>query len=90
MIRETEAYLEAGRSIPGYGNRVPSVVVGRARFTAQFARDFWSSVLGVPYSISEPDDQVLPDPFKSATPSGSMESGQLDLEDRFSEGGLAP
>ena len=90
MIRETEVYLEAARGTPVGLARIPSVVVGRARFTARFARDFWTSVLGVPYSITELDDQVLPDPLKRATPGGSPECRPLDLGDRFCEGGFGP
>jgi hypothetical protein len=45
-IRETEAALLFGLTHPESTARIPRVEVGRAAFSAGYARDFWAGVLG--------------------------------------------
>ncbi len=52
MIRETEDFLEASLRQPNGQVRIPTIVVGRGRFTPRFARSFWQEMLGL---SREPD-----------------------------------
>jgi hypothetical protein len=45
IIRETEQALTEALLHPERAVRIPTVVVGRAVFTPQYAQAFWSSVL---------------------------------------------
>ena len=45
IIRETEQALTLALLHPEQAVRIPTVVVGRAVFTPQYARAFWSTVL---------------------------------------------
>jgi hypothetical protein len=45
IIRETEQALTLALLNPERAVRIPTVVVGRAVFTPQYARAFWSTVL---------------------------------------------
>jgi hypothetical protein len=45
VIRETEQALAEGLLHPERAARIPTLVVGRAVFTPQYARAFWASVL---------------------------------------------
>jgi hypothetical protein len=45
IVRETEEFLSEALRHPERVIRIPTVVVGRAVFTPQYAQAFWSSVL---------------------------------------------
>ena len=61
MIRETEHYLESAAAHPGGKARIPSVVVGKARFSEKYASQFWTAVLGVPYEPPPQKKPAIPD-----------------------------
>ncbi len=47
IIRETEAALEYGLDHPEETVRIPTVIVGTARFHPRFAESFWHHVLNL-------------------------------------------
>ncbi|MCP4247157.1 MAG: hypothetical protein GY778_08915 [bacterium] len=55
MIRETEEFLEASLRQPNHQVRIPTIEVGRGRFTPRFAREFWQEMLGL---SPEPDSWI--------------------------------
>jgi len=49
IMRETEAALLIGLRFPHMFHRIPTVEVGAAEFSREFASEYWESVLGLGY-----------------------------------------
>ncbi len=49
IMRETEAALLIGLRFPHTFHRIPTVEVGTAEFSREFASEYWESLLGLSY-----------------------------------------